>query len=57
VPVLGRVVREDLGGIDSIKEAVELARGQREPDVSQRQAAELLRRAYTMREAALGIVR
>ncbi|MEV6930889.1 hypothetical protein AB0M46_41245 [Dactylosporangium sp. NPDC051485] len=57
VPVLGRVVREDLGGIDSIKEAVELATGLREPDAGQQQAADLLRRAYGMREAALGAVR
>ncbi|GAA3449733.1 hypothetical protein [Dactylosporangium matsuzakiense] len=57
VPVLGRVVREDLGGIDSIKEAVELATGLREPDAGQQQVADLLRRAYGMREAALGAVR
>ncbi|MFG1997487.1 hypothetical protein ACGFJ7_46665 [Actinoplanes sp. NPDC048988] len=57
VPVLGRVVREDLGGVDSIKEVVELATGRREPDTGQRQAAEQLRRAYAMREAALGAAR
>ncbi|WP_432903943.1 hypothetical protein ACQP1S_06100 [Micromonospora matsumotoense] len=57
VPVLGRVVREELGGIDSIAEAIELATGGRVPDDSQRQAARLLRSAYQMRQQALEALR
>ncbi|MDP9792426.1 hypothetical protein J2S43_000938 [Catenuloplanes nepalensis] len=57
VPVLGRVVREELGGIDSIAEAIALATGGRVPDDSQRQAARLLRSAYQMRQQALEAVR
>ncbi|MET8358875.1 hypothetical protein [Micromonospora sp. NPDC005171] len=57
VPVLGRVVREELGGIDSIAEAIALATGGRVPDDSQRQAAGLLRSAYQMRQHALGAMR
>lgn len=54
VPVLGRVIREELGGIDSIAEAIALATGSQVPDDSQRQAARLLRTAYQMRQQALG---
>lgn len=57
VPVLGRVVREELGGIDSIAEAIALATGGRVPDDSQRQAARLLRSAYQMRQQALEAMR
>ncbi|MFI7578440.1 hypothetical protein [Micromonospora sp. NPDC049497] len=53
VPVLGRVIREELGGIDSIAEVVGLATGSRQPDDSQRQTARLLRAAYQMRQQAL----
>ncbi|GIM97831.1 hypothetical protein [Paractinoplanes toevensis] len=57
VPVLGRVVREELGGIDSIAEAIALATGGRVPDDSQREAARLLRTAYQMRQQALEAMR
>ncbi|MCP2323450.1 hypothetical protein HDA40_001957 [Hamadaea flava] len=57
VPVLGRTVREDLGGIDSITEAVELATGRRVPGQEQRQAAAILQAAYRMRQQALEAVR
>lgn len=53
VPVLGRTVREDLGGIDSISEAVALATGQRLPGDEQRQAAAILQAAYRIRQQAL----
>ena len=57
VPVLGRTVREDLGGIDSIAETVELATGRREPGQDQQQAATILRTAFRLREQALEGVR
>ncbi|HZM74563.1 MAG TPA: hypothetical protein VFC19_02490 [Candidatus Limnocylindrales bacterium] len=56
VPMLGRTVREDLGGIDSIAEAVGLATGRREPGQDQFQAATVLRAAYRLRQQALEAV-
>jgi hypothetical protein len=53
VPVLGRTVREDLGGIDSISDAVALAKGRLAPTGDQQQAAEILRTAYRLRQQCL----
>jgi hypothetical protein len=53
VPILGRTVREDLGGIDSISDAVALAAGRIAPTADQQQAAEILRTAYGLRQHCL----
>ncbi|WP_067666174.1 hypothetical protein [Nocardia miyunensis] len=51
---LGRSVREDLGGIETISAALELAVGDRDPGDHEREAAELLQLAQTLREECLG---
>ncbi len=50
---LGRSVRDDLGGVDSVTVALELASGTREPDADQVEAAALLRAAARLRREAL----
>jgi hypothetical protein len=50
---LGRPVRDALGGVESIGEALALADGTREPTEEQTEAAALLRAARRLREEAL----
>lgn len=50
---LGRSVRESLGGVGTVAEALELAAGTREPEPAQREAADLLRAAARLRAEAL----
>lgn len=51
--VLGRTVREDLGGIESIDMAMDLATGRLEPTPDLREAAELLSLAHRLRQECL----
>jgi hypothetical protein len=51
--VLGRTIREDLGGVDSTSMAVGLATGRLRPTDDLEQAARLLRAVYTMRRECL----
>lgn len=50
---LGRTVREALGGIETVGEALALAEGRREPTEDQAEAAALLRAALRLRSEAL----
>jgi hypothetical protein len=50
---LGRPVRDALGGVESIEEALALADGVREPAEGQAEAAALLRAARRLRDEAL----
>jgi hypothetical protein len=52
--VLGRDVREELGAIDAISVALELAAGVRTPSEDQAEAALLLRQAARLRREAAG---
>ncbi|GAA5194015.1 hypothetical protein GCM10023322_57370 [Rugosimonospora acidiphila] len=51
---LGRTVRDDLGGVDTVDRALGLAEGTVAPDPEQVEAAELLRLAARLRAEALG---
>ncbi|MCY1142840.1 hypothetical protein OWR29_33010 [Actinoplanes sp. Pm04-4] len=51
--VLGRPVREALGGIETVDEVLALASGVREPKPDQAEAAALLRAAQRLRDEAL----
>jgi hypothetical protein len=51
--VLGRTVREDLGGVDAVSTALELATGRLQPTKDLAQAAQALRLAHRMRTEAL----
>ncbi|WP_250035598.1 hypothetical protein [Paractinoplanes maris] len=51
--VLGRPVREALGGIETVDEVLALASGAREPEPAQVEAAALLRAAQRLRDEAL----
>jgi hypothetical protein len=51
--VLGRPVREALGGVASVDEVLALAAGTRDPEPGQEEAAALLRAAARLRAAAL----
>ncbi|MRH93529.1 hypothetical protein GFY24_40090 [Nocardia sp. SYP-A9097] len=51
---LGRSVREDLGGIETVSAALSLACGDRDPDEHEYEVAEMLRLAHTLREQCLG---
>ncbi len=51
---LGKSVREELGGIDSIARALFLARGTREPNEAEEEITAQLRRAASIREQLLG---
>jgi hypothetical protein len=51
VTVLGSVVRDDLGGLDSINTALALASGIREPSADQADIARALRHAKNLRDA------
>ena len=51
--VLGRPVREALGGIETVDEVLALASGTREPEPDQVEAAALLRAAQRLRDEAL----
>jgi hypothetical protein len=51
--VLGRPVREALGGIETVDEVLALASGTREPKPDQAEAAALLRAARRLRDEAL----
>jgi hypothetical protein len=48
---LGRQVREALGGIESVAQALDLASGAASPSPEQEEAAALLRSAWRLREA------
>jgi hypothetical protein len=50
---LGRSVRDDLGGIESVAAVLDLASGARTPTDDQAEAAEALRAAYRLRRACL----
>ena len=50
---LGRPVREALGGVETVHEALELAAGTRQPAPDQTEAAALLRAAMRLRQEAL----
>ena len=52
--VLGRPVREALGGVDTVEEALGLAAGVLAPAPEQVEAAALLRAAQRLRDEALG---
>ncbi len=52
---LGRSVREDLGGVDYVDTALQLARGQVEPALDQADAAQVLRTAARLRDECLGL--
>jgi hypothetical protein len=52
--VLGRPVREALGGVETVDEVLALASGEREPQPEQVEAAALLRAALQLRDEALG---
>lgn len=51
---LGRVVREDLGGIEHVATVLSLARGADQPAEGQAEAADALRAAARLREESLG---
>jgi hypothetical protein len=51
--ILGRSVRESLGGIEEVSVALDLARGVAEPSPEQAEAAALLRQAARLRAEAL----
>ncbi|WP_020524617.1 hypothetical protein [Catelliglobosispora koreensis] len=51
--ILGRTVREDLGGVDAVSTALELATGRLQPTKDLLQAAHVLRLAQRMRTEAL----
>lgn len=51
--VLGRSVREDLGGVENIATALGLASGSRDPGEHEREAADVLRLAHRLREECL----
>jgi len=51
---LGRSVRDDLGGVDSVGTVLGLARGTLEPGTGQEEIAGLLRLAYRLRTECLG---
>lgn len=51
--LLGRRVRDELGGVASVEEALELAEGTREPSPEQEEVAELLRLAESLRAECL----
>ncbi|MGS2616400.1 hypothetical protein ACVCAH_18020 [Micromonospora sp. LZ34] len=53
--VLGRPVREALGGVPTVPEALALAAGERTPEPEQAEAAALLRAAARLRADALGL--
>lgn len=50
---LGRSVRQDLGGVEDIASALDLASGARGPGEHEREAAQVLRLAYKLREECL----
>jgi hypothetical protein len=52
--VLGRAVREDLGGIEYVATALQLASGELEPGPDSADAAAVLRTAARLREESLG---
>jgi hypothetical protein len=52
--IMGRSVSEDLGGVETVATALELARGALTPSVEQVEAAMLLRLAWSLREECLG---
>ena len=52
--VLGSVVRDDLGGLDSISTALALASGSREPSADQADIARALRHARNLSNALAG---
>ena len=52
--VLGTVVRDDLGGLDSIPTALALADGSREPSADQADIARALRHARNLTEELAG---
>lgn len=54
VDVLGPTVRDDLGGLDTIGTALDLARGARTPSADQMEVTRALRHAAGLREALLG---
>lgn len=54
VDVLGTVVRERLGGIDTVTMALALADGSRQPEPEQAEAAAALRHAASLRAQLLG---
>ena len=51
---LGRPVRDALGGVETVSEALELASGRRRPADQQAEAAALLRSAARLRAEILG---
>jgi hypothetical protein len=51
--ILGRAVREELGGVDAVSTAIELATGRLAPTNDLAQAAHALRLAHQIREQAL----
>lgn len=53
VVTLGRTVRDDLGGVDTVHAVLELAAGTREPAPEQSEAAEVLRLTARLRAEAL----
>jgi hypothetical protein len=54
VDVLGPTVRDDLGGLDTIGTALDLARGTRTPSADQMEVTRALRHAAGLRDALLG---
>ncbi|GAA3211466.1 hypothetical protein [Actinocorallia longicatena] len=51
--LLGRQIRDQVGGVTTVEETLELARGEREPAEGQEEIAALLRRAERLRRQVL----